>query len=103
MTLHAGEIAVEGGGGSARGLPCTPIARPRNMMPPSLTAMAAAVAFAALVLARCDREYVYQPTVATTSATSGRPSASSGEPLRGDVQLTTVGFEEIQPGGVEES
>jgi hypothetical protein len=75
-------------------------------MLPTLTAMAAAVAFAALALAGCDREYVYLPTVATTSAIEGGPSSSnvvSPATLQGDVQLTSFGFADIQPGGLDEA
>jgi hypothetical protein len=73
-----------------------------DIMPPSKTVPAAAVTLAALALAACDREYVYTPAVTTTSATSGGPS-SPIEALRGDVQLTSSGFEEIQPGELDEA
>jgi hypothetical protein len=72
------------------------------MKRPTKIALTAAVALAALVLAGCDREYVYQPTVTTTSAVAATTS-SSAEALPGNVQLTTFGVEEVHPGGLEEA
>jgi hypothetical protein len=66
----------------------------------TLLAWALVLAVAALGLVGCERDYVYRPTVATTSAVSGRPASyyevPPGAP-RGFVQLTTFGLTEIQP------
>ena len=56
-------------------------------------------------LGGCDRSYVYQPTVATTSAIAGRPAsyyAIPPEAPRGSVQLVTLGFADIQPQGAKD-
>jgi hypothetical protein len=74
------------------------------MMPRIFIAAAATVA--ALAFAGCDREYVYQPTVATTSALSGRPASYyeiPPEAPHGYVQLATFGFAEIQSPGADDS
>jgi hypothetical protein len=65
-------------------------------------AQAAAAIATVLALSACDRDYVYQPTVATTSALSGRPASYyeiPPEAPRGYVQLATFGFADIASQG----
>lgn len=68
-----------------------------------MTAAARVVlAAGALALAACERDYVYRPTVATTSAVAGRVAsyyAIPPESPRGSVQLATFGFADIHPSG----
>lgn len=57
---------------------------------------------ATAVLGGCDRSYVYQPTVATTSAIAGRTAsyyAVPPEAPRGSVQLATFGFAKLRAEG----
>ena len=66
------------------------------------TASALVIVFGAAALAGCEHEYVYRPTVATTSAVAGRVAsyyAIPPEAPRGSVQLATFGFADLQPTG----
>jgi hypothetical protein len=80
-----------------------PIAWHCIMMPRTLGAAAAVLT---LALAGCERDYMYAPTVATTSAVSGRPASYYEVPPeapRGYVQVTTLGFADIQRQGTSGS
>jgi hypothetical protein len=64
------------------------------------TASALVFVLGAAALAGCEHEYVYRPTVATTSAVAGRPAsyyAIPPEAPRGSVQLATFGFADLHP------
>ncbi|MDB5214794.1 MAG: uncharacterized protein JWO86_2721 [Myxococcaceae bacterium] len=71
-------------------------------MSKSMTAAGLVTVVVSLAVAGCEHEYVYRPTVATTSAINGRPAsyyAIPPEAPRGSVQLATFGFAEINPSG----
>jgi hypothetical protein len=61
------------------------------------------VLFVALALAACSKNYIYRPTVTTTSATvAGLPASYYGVPPespRGHVRIATLGFADIRPAG----
>ena len=70
-----------------------------------MTAAAFVVVLGALAVAGCEHNYVYRPTVATTSAVAGRLAsyyAIPPESPRGSVQLATFGFADIHPTGDDE-
>jgi hypothetical protein len=72
------------------------------MLPRVVIAIAAVLA---LTFAGCERDYVYRPTVATTSALDGRPASYYEVPPeapRGYVQLTTFGFADIKAKGTSD-
>jgi hypothetical protein len=58
------------------------------------------LALFAVVLAACEHDYIYRPTVHTTAAIEGRPAsyyAIPPEAPRGFVELASFGFADIRP------
>jgi uncharacterized membrane protein YgcG len=64
------------------------------------TVSALVIVLGAAVLAGCEHDYIYRPTVATTSAVAGRVASYyeiPPEAPRGSVQLATFGFADLHP------